>query len=93
MFVRREYSISIVIGQFLVFFCIYIYRCCNYCCCVGIEKDIDLYMVFVLYMQNYMILEKKDILCVIIVLIIIILRIFIWVIELFVLVNNKMFMF
>lgn len=55
---------SIVIGQFLVFFCIYIYRCCNYCCCVGIEKDIDLYMVFVLYMQNYMILEKKDILCV-----------------------------
>lgn len=60
MFVRREYSMSTVIGQSSVFLCTYIYRCCNHCCRVGIEKDIDLHTVSVPHTQNHMILEKKD---------------------------------
>lgn len=51
---------STVIGQSSVFLCTYIYRCCNHCCHVGIEKDIDLHTVSVPHTQNHMILEKKD---------------------------------
>lgn len=95
MFVRREYSMSTVIGQSSVFLCTYIYRCCNHCCRVGIEKDIDLHTVSVPHTQNHMILEKKDTPRVNYRLVtsIIILRTFFRVIESSVLVNNKMFTF
>lgn len=93
MFVRREYSMSTVIGKSSVFLCTYIYRCCNHCCRVGIEKDIDLHTVSVPHTQNHMILEKKDTPRVIIVSSIIILRTFIRVLESSVMVNNKMLTF
>lgn len=93
MFVRREYSMSTVIGQSSVFLCTYIYRCCNHCCRVGIEKDIDLHTVSVPHTQNHMILEKRDTPRIIIVSSIIILRTFIRVLESSVMVNNKMLTF